>query len=145
MPRWIVPNVWIGQGKRRLCLIPRCGVICTEWTFGNCCRPHGWHSSFEMKTSLKFSMKDPVVAVQAQAKWVGKTHRVYPVSLVQPNKPDRPNRPNAQGRLEQITDQFHRLFRRGSSMDKVRREIFEQANPSLVGPQQNDSLFCFQC
>jgi hypothetical protein len=39
MPRWFSGNVPIGQGKRLLCLILRCGAICTEWTFGNCCPP----------------------------------------------------------------------------------------------------------
>jgi hypothetical protein len=106
--------------------------------------PHGWHSSFTMKASLKFSMKDSAVAARAQTKRVGKTHRVYPVSLVQPNKPDRPNRPNEQGWLEKIADQLHRLFRRGRSMDKMRREIFEQAHPGLVGPQQNHGLLCLE-
>ena len=35
MPRWPSANMRIGQRKRRLCLIPHCGAICTEWTFGN--------------------------------------------------------------------------------------------------------------
>ena len=38
MPRWFSANVRIGLGKRRLCLIPHCGAVCTEWTFRNCWR-----------------------------------------------------------------------------------------------------------
>ena len=47
--------------------------------------------------------------------------------------------------LEQIADQPDRLFGRGSGMDKMWREIFEQAHPSLVGPQQNHGLLGLQC
>ena len=39
MPKWFSANVRIGQGKRWLGLIPSCGAICTEWTFGNGCPP----------------------------------------------------------------------------------------------------------
>jgi len=46
--------------------------------------------------------------------------------------------------LEQIADQLNCLFGRGSGMDKMRREIFEQAHPGLVGPQQNHGLLCLQ-
>ena len=46
--------------------------------------------------------------------------------------------------LEQITDQLNRLFRRASGMNKIRREIFEQAHPGLVGTQQDHSLLGFQ-
>lgn len=46
--------------------------------------------------------------------------------------------------LEEIADQLHRLFRRGSGMDKMGRKIFEQAHPGLVGPQQNDGLLCLE-
>jgi len=47
--------------------------------------------------------------------------------------------------LEQIADQLHRLFGRGSGMDEMWREIFEQAHPGLVGPQQNHGLLGLQC
>ena len=46
--------------------------------------------------------------------------------------------------LEQIADQPDRLFGRGSGMDEMRREILEQAHPSLVGPQQYHGLLCLQ-
>jgi hypothetical protein len=46
--------------------------------------------------------------------------------------------------LEQIADQLDRLFRRGSGMDEMGREIFEQAHPGLVGPQQNHGLLCLE-
>jgi hypothetical protein len=46
--------------------------------------------------------------------------------------------------LEEVADQFDRLFRRGSGMDKMRREICEQAHPGLVGSQQNHGLLCLQ-
>ena len=35
VPRWAFTNVRIGQGKRLLCHLTHCDVICTEWTFGN--------------------------------------------------------------------------------------------------------------
>ena len=46
--------------------------------------------------------------------------------------------------LEEIADQLYRLFGRGSGMDEMRREIFEQAHPRLVGSQQNHGLLCLQ-
>ena len=46
--------------------------------------------------------------------------------------------------LEQIADQLDRLFRRSSGMDEMRREICEQAHPSLVGSQQNHGFLCLQ-
>jgi len=46
--------------------------------------------------------------------------------------------------LEEIADQLYSLFWRGSSMNEMRREIFEQAHPGLVGTQQNHGLLCFQ-
>ncbi len=46
--------------------------------------------------------------------------------------------------LEEIADQLDRLLRRDSGMDEMRREIFEQAHPGLVGPQQNHGLLCLQ-
>lgn len=47
--------------------------------------------------------------------------------------------------LEQIADQPDRLFGRGSGMDEMRREIFEQGHTGLVGPQQYHGLLCLQC
>ncbi len=46
--------------------------------------------------------------------------------------------------LQQIADQFHRLFGRGSGMDEMRREVFEQAHPGFVGSQQYHGLLCLQ-
>ena len=46
--------------------------------------------------------------------------------------------------LEQITDQLHRLFGRDGGINEMRREIFEQAHSSLVGPQQNHGFLCLQ-
>lgn len=66
---------------------------------------------------------------------------VYPVSLAQPNKPDRRDKPHNgvlilvacfSILLEEIADQLHRLFRRASGMDEIRRETFEQAHPGLI-------------
>ena len=74
--------------------------------------------------------------------------------LVQPNKPDRRDNPSngilmsadyCSILLEQIADQPDRLFGRGSVMDEMRREIFEQGHPCLIGPQQNHGLLCLQC
>jgi hypothetical protein len=47
--------------------------------------------------------------------------------------------------LEKLADQLDRLLRRGSGMDEMWREIFEQAHPGLVGPQQNHGLHGLQC
>ena|SRR5437016_7511355 len=47
--------------------------------------------------------------------------------------------------LDQIADQPDRLFGRGSGMDEMRREIFEQGYPGHIGPQQNHGLLCLQC
>jgi len=47
--------------------------------------------------------------------------------------------------LEEIADQLHRLFGRGSGMDEMRREIFEKGYPGHIGPQQNHGLLCLQC
>ncbi len=47
--------------------------------------------------------------------------------------------------LEQVADQLHRFFWRGSGMHKMQCEIFEEAHPVLVGPQQYHGLLCFQC
>ncbi len=47
--------------------------------------------------------------------------------------------------LEEIADQLHRLFGRGSGMDEMRREIFEQGHPGHICPQQNHGLLCLQC
>ena len=111
-----------------------------------------WHSPSEAKTSRKLSMRESGMAARDRARQVDMVHLVSLLSLVQPNKPDRPNRPNEQDRLvdffsillEQIADQPDRLFRRGSGMDEMRREIFEQAHPGLVGTQQNHGLLCLQ-
>ena len=48
------------------------------------------------------------------------------------------------GSLKQIADQLDSLFRRDSGMDKMRCEIGEQANPGLVGTQQNHGLLCLE-
>ena len=118
-----------------------CGVICTEWTFGNC-----WLDQQDSRASrARLAGKSGTGEAGAMAHLVYLVCLVYLVSFVQPNKPDRPNRPNEQGWLEQIADQLHRLFRRGSGMDEMRREIFEQAHPGFVGPQQNHGLLCLQC
>jgi hypothetical protein len=47
--------------------------------------------------------------------------------------------------LEQIADQLHRLFGRGSGIHEMWREIFEQAHTGLVNPHQNHGLLGLQC
>ena len=97
-------------------------------------------------------MRQSGTAAWDLARRVDMVHLVFLVSLVQPNKPDRPNRPNEQDALadffsillEEIADQLDRLLRRDSGMDEMRREIFEQAHPGLVGPQQNHGLLGLQ-
>ena len=46
--------------------------------------------------------------------------------------------------LEQIADQLDRLFRRGSGMDVMRREVLEQVHPGLIGSQKNYGLLGLQ-
>lgn len=101
-------------------------------------------------------MRESETAARDRARLVDMAHLVslvYPVGLVQPNKLDRRDTPNNSvltladffsTLLEQIADQLHRLFGRGSGMDKMRREILEQGHPGLIGPQQNHGLLCLQ-
>jgi hypothetical protein len=102
-------------------------------------------------------MRESGTAVRDRARLVDMAHLaslVYPVGLVQANKRDRRDKQsNAvlmladffSTLLEQIADQLNRLFGRGSGMDEMRGEIFEQGHPSLIGSQQNHGLLCLQC
>jgi nitric oxide reductase large subunit len=102
-------------------------------------------------------MRESEAAAPDRARLVDMAHLVslvYPVGLVQPNKRDRRDKPSNgvlmladyfSILLEQIADQLDRLFGRGSGMDEMRREIFEQGHPGHIGPQQNHGFFCLQC
>jgi hypothetical protein len=99
-------------------------------------------------------MRESETAARDRPRLVDMVHLVslvYPVGLVQPNRRDKPSNgvhmlvDYFSILLEQIADQPDRLFGRGSRMDEIRREIFEQGHPGHIGPQQNHGFLCLQC
>jgi hypothetical protein len=99
-------------------------------------------------------MRESETAARDRARLVAMAHLVALVGLVQSNKLDRRDKPSNGVHmlvdyfsilLEQIADQPDRLFGRGSGMDEIRREIFEQGHPGHIGPQQNHGFLCLQC
>ena len=168
-------------GKRQLCHMTHCGVMCTEWTFGNCWLfPRGaqffegedFSEMFDErirdgcagslagygKTMLASEMlrwfarvaqreNNPAGCAKSSSSKAAASEdpEAYPLGYVEDLNDARTKLADFFSiLLEEIADQLHRLFRRGSGIDEMRREIFEQAHPSLVGTQQNHGLLCLQ-
>ncbi len=136
----------MAQGKRQIGHSAYCGLMCSEWTFGNC-----WLSPREVTQFFNGEDFSEIFKGRIRSNYAGCSKsssskaaasegpEAYPLGYVEDLNDARTTLAGFFSiPLQQIADQLHRLFRRGCGIHKMRCETFEETHPVLVGSQQND-------